>query len=166
MSDIPPLSPNDANTDPETVVRALSDDERFACYVARLLSDNGCEDVVVLDIRKVSQVADFFVIASGTSDRQMFATADDIKILSKQEDQGVYRMSGNSRESTQWVVVDCVDVVIHLQSREQRAYYDLDSLWGDAEHLDWRSPTSPGQFARLRVGNATKDELAEDPFDE
>ena len=123
------------------------DAERFACHVARLMSDDRCEDVLVLDVRRISQVADFLVIGTGTSDRQMQSVAEDLKRLARLDGQSVYRSHGSGAD--QWVVVDFVDVVAHLFDAQQRAYYDLESLWGDAGRIDWRKCTSEGQFAHL-----------------
>ncbi len=127
----------------------------FACYAARLMADNHCENVIVLELKGLSQVADYFVIGTGTSDRQLHAVADDLKRLARREEQSIFRMHG--RSSGEWVVMDLVDVVAHLFTESQRAYYDLESLWGDAARVDWQSATTPGQFARLRS------EMASDP---
>lgn len=108
---------------------------RFAIDVARLMRDDKCEEIVVLDLRGVSPICDYFVIGNGTSDRQMQSVADHIKALGKERGEKPYGTSGYD-EST-WIVVDFVDVVVHLFDGEHRAYYDLDSLWGDSERVDW-----------------------------
>lgn len=122
--------------------------EQFACRVARLMSDNRCEDVALLDLRGRSQVTDFTVIGTGTSDRQMRSVADDMKILARADGHSVYRSHGAGND--QWVVVDFVDVVSHLFERTQRLYYDIESLWGDAPRIDWEAETQPGQFADVQ----------------
>jgi ribosome-associated protein len=121
--------------------------ERFACHVARLLADNRCENVLVLDVRGISQITEFFVLASGTSERQMRSVIGDLKDLAAEEGQQVYKAEG--RGGSNWVVIDFVDVLAHLMMPEQRLYYDLESLWGDARRVDWQSRTRPGQFERL-----------------
>ena len=123
------------------------DAETFACYAARLLADNKCEQVVVLDLRRLSQVTDFFVIASCTSDRQMRSLTDDLDELARRHDQGVYRQHGV--DSGQWAVIDLVDVVVHLMMPEPRRYYDLESLWGDGRQVAWDQRTEVGQFADI-----------------
>jgi len=131
---------------------AHSDDrqraERFATHAARLLTDNRCADATLLDVRAVSAVTDFILIATGSSERQMAATVDELKELARQEGHSVYGRDNTTASG--WMVVDFVDVVIHMFSAEQRAYYDIESLWGDAVRVDWRAVTEPGQFARLR----------------
>lgn len=109
--------------------------KQFAIDCARLLRDDKCEEIVVLDLRGISPICDFFVIANGTSDRQMRAVTDHLKEMGKERGEKPYGVSGYD-EST-WIVVDYVDVIIHLFDGEHRAYYDLESLWGDSEKVDW-----------------------------
>lgn len=108
---------------------------KFAIEVARHMEDDKCEDIVVLDLRGVSQVCDFFVIATGTSDRQMRAVADHLSQLGKQQGDPPYGVGGY--EEGIWIVVDFVDVVIHLFDEEHRRFYDLESLWGDGPRIEW-----------------------------
>jgi ribosome-associated protein len=126
-----------------------TDEWTFACHAARLMTDNHCEHVVVLDIRGLSQVSDFFVIGTGTSERQLQSVAADLKLLAKQDGQPVFRSHGTGDGSSQWLVMDFVNVVAHLFTADQRAYYDLESLWGDASRVNWHACTQPGQFAKL-----------------
>jgi len=124
------------------------DAEQFACYVARVMADSRCENVLVLNLRGLSQVTDYFVIGSGTSQRQLNSIVSDLKDLARQEQHSIFR-SDDRRANTGWAVVDFVDTVAHLMTADQRAYYDLEGLWGDAPQVDWRDRTSPGQFAKL-----------------
>lgn len=118
----------------------------FAKQLARLAADNRAEDVIVLDLRSLSAIADFFVIATGTSDRQMRAVADQAEKYGRTVGQRVYGRSGY--ENATWLLVDYVDVVLHLFDAERRAYYDLELLWGDAPRIDWQradgEPSTPG----------------------
>ncbi|MBI1375676.1 MAG: ribosome silencing factor [Phycisphaera sp.] len=124
-----------------------ADPERFVCHVARLLADSNCEGVVALDLRGISQVTDFFIIGSGTSDRQIRSVVDDLKKLARESGEAVAGTSGE--DSAQWMVIDLFSVVVHLFEPQLRAYYDLESLWADGKKVDWQSRTKPGQFARL-----------------
>ncbi len=108
----------------------------FAIETARLMDDDKCEDIVIFDLRGISPVCDFFVICTGTSDRQMRAVADHVKQMAKDRGETPYSISGV--EDASWIVADYVDVVIHLFAEEQRGYYDLDSLWGDSPHVEWK----------------------------
>ena len=118
-----------------------------AIEVARSLSDDKCEDVVVLDVTGLSHVTDFVVIASGTSDRQMRSAATNAADVSERHGCGVYRRSDDDR--TTWIVLDCVDVVVHVFEPNTRAHYDLEMMWGDAPRVDWERP---GQKNRNYAG--------------
>jgi ribosome-associated protein len=107
----------------------------FARQLARLAADHRAEDVVILDLRNLSAIADFFVIATGTSDRQMRAVAEAVEDYGRSVGQRVYGRSGY--ESATWLLVDYVDVVLHVFDAERRQYYDLELLWGDAPRVEW-----------------------------
>jgi len=107
----------------------------LAIEAARLASDSYCEDVVVLDLRGVSPVTDYFVIATGTSSRQMRSVADDIASFGKSIGQPVWQKAG--MDSSQWVLLDFVDLVVHLFDSQARGYYDLELMWGEAPHVKW-----------------------------
>ena len=110
----------------------------FAIEAARLLADRRCEDVLLLDVTGLSQVCDFVLIGSGTSDRQMKSVAKELEDFGEDHDNPVFR--SNRDTALTWVVVDFVDLVAHLFEPDQRAYYDLESLWSDAESVDWQRP--------------------------
>lgn len=107
----------------------------FAIEAARLLKDLRCEDVVLLDVRGLSQVCDYVLIASGTSEKQMRSVADDLKDLGNEHRHPVFR--SNRDTASTWIVVDFVDVVAHLFEPEVRGYYAIEELWSDAEPVSW-----------------------------
>ena len=111
------------------------DPQQFAIEAARILADNKCEDVAILDLRGKSSVTDYFVIATGTSGRQMMATADHVDEHAHKLGQRLFK--GKRLDSEVWVLMDYVDVVIHVFDDEHRDYYDLELLWGDAPKVDW-----------------------------
>jgi ribosome-associated protein len=114
---------------------------QFAMEIARIVHDTKCEDVVALDLREITPVADFTVIATGTSSRQIRAVAETVQEYARKLGQKPYGFAG--AENGVWVVIDFVDVVVHLFSRTHRSYYDLELLWGDAPRLAWvRSETA------------------------
>jgi ribosome-associated protein len=110
----------------------------FAIAAARIAAENRAEDVAVLDLRGLSSFADFFVVGTGTSDRQMHAALDFIADHARTLGRTPFRVA-NSREAY-WILADYVDVVIHLFDAEHREYYDLESLWGDAPRVAWEPP--------------------------
>jgi len=103
---------------------------------ARLAHDSHCQDVQVLDLRGFSQVTDYYVIATGTSDRQMRSVCDEIAHAGKTNGANVWHVAG--RESTMWVLLDFVDFVVHLFDAECRRFYELELLWGDAPRVQWK----------------------------
>jgi ribosome-associated protein len=107
---------------------------KFAVEVAKLAVADKCRDVVVLDVRGLSPVTDFQVIASATSGRQMKTAADDAIELGRTIEFPPLSTTGTDGEN--WVCVDFVDVVLHVFSTDSRQYYDLESLWGDAKRVE------------------------------
>ena len=105
----------------------------FALAAAEVADGRHCSDIVVLDLRGKSPATDYFVIATGTSDRQMRAVADEICEAAKE--QGQQRFGRAGYEQARWILLDFIDVVIHIFDREYRDYYDLELLWGDAEKM-------------------------------
>lgn len=108
---------------------------QFAIEVARVAQDNKAEEVTIFDLRGISQVTDFAVICSGTSDRQIRAVADRVIEYARKVGEKPYGCCGY--ENASWVVLDYVDVVMHVFAKPYRVYYDLELLWGDAPRLEW-----------------------------
>lgn len=108
----------------------------FALEAARLAANTRCHDVLVLDMRAISPVADYFVIASGTSPRQMRTVCDQIEELAAPK--GYAPLARSGYEGEQWMLYDFVDVIVHVFNDESRRFYDLENLWGDAKRLEWR----------------------------
>jgi ribosome-associated protein len=109
----------------------------FAVQAAQLLDDRHCEDIRLMDVRGLSQVCDFVLIGSGTSDRQMKSVAQELEKFGKENNNNAYRTDRDSAGT--WIVVDFVDLVAHLFEPNQRAYYDLETLWADAKSVEWRA---------------------------
>jgi ribosome-associated protein len=105
----------------------------FVTNAAKLAGERHCTDVVALDMRKVSQVTDYFLIVTGTSDRQMRSVADEITDLAQKKDLSLFGRAGY--EQGRWVLLDFIDAVVHIFDAQSRKYYDLELLWGDAKRL-------------------------------
>ena len=106
---------------------------RFAIEAARMVRDDKCEDVVLLDVRELSQVTDFLIIGSGSSDRQMHSALRHVEELGKGRGMPAFRSNADDRST--WLLIDFVDVVVHLFEPNTRAHYDLEMLWGDASRV-------------------------------
>lgn len=102
--------------------------------IARTLRDLKCTDVLILDVRGHSQLADYLVLASGTSDRQMRTVADEVTRLARQRGEPVVSTSADTR--TTWIVIDCFETVVHIFEPTTRAYYDLESMHEGARRLN------------------------------
>lgn len=108
---------------------------RIAIAAARGLDEAKCEDIVVIDVRGISQVTDFIVIGSGASDRQMRTAIHKAEDAVKELGESVFRSAKDP--SSTWIVLDFVDVVVHVFEPGMRAHYDLEMLWGDGAKVDW-----------------------------
>lgn len=108
----------------------------FVIEAARLLTDLHCENALVFDVRGLSDLTDYILIASGTSDRQIKSVADDVEDLAARS--GLGRLGRELDGPAKWLVLDFVDAVVHLFEPQTRAHYDLEMLWGDAERVPWR----------------------------
>ena len=113
---------------------SLSSLER-ACLCARVAAENKARDIVVLDMRGLTPLYDFFVLASGTSRRQIHTIAEEIDAGLRE--QGDERLSIEGYEASKWVVQDYGDVVVHVFDPSTREYYGLEDLWADAPRIDW-----------------------------
>ncbi len=140
-----PLSRNTSPADPERLERRNSTDHEqtlaFAVEAANLLKDLHCEDLLLLDVRGLSDVTDFILIGSGTSKRQIRSLGDDVEKLAK--GRGLSRFGRDQDEDTTWVVLDFVDAVVHLFEPTTRAHYDLEMMWDDAPRVDWKRHDRP-----------------------
>lgn len=113
---------------------SLSASNAFALEVGQLLRDRHCSDVLILEVSGLSQVCDYVVIGTGTSDRQMKSVADEITTFGKEKS---FSPFGTSLDpAATWIVVDFISVVIHLFEPQQRTYYDLEDLWAEAKQIE------------------------------
>jgi ribosome-associated protein len=103
--------------------------------VYQAADDKRAEDIVALNMEGISLIADYFVICHGNSDKQVQAIAKEMKEKAGELGFNVNRMEGF--DEARWVLVDLGDVVAHIFHRDERSYYNLERLWGDAplEHF-------------------------------
>jgi ribosome-associated protein len=104
---------------------------RIDRIVGHIMNKKG-EEIVVIDIRGVTSIADFFIVATGNSGVHVKAIADEIREKLKHEEQAApWHVEGE--EGRRWVLVDYVDIVVHVFDSETRRYYDIEKLYEDAE---------------------------------
>lgn len=99
--------------------------------IAELALTKKAKDVVILDLRKLTSMTDYFVVCTGDSETQVKAIAD--AIMSGMEEQGEKPWHTEGLQNHQWVLLDYVDVVVHVLHKDARAFYGLEKLWGDAK---------------------------------
>ncbi|MFS0672876.1 ribosome silencing factor [Ornithinibacillus sp. 179-J 7C1 HS] len=97
---------------------------------AEACDDKRAEEIVALDLAQVSLVADYFLICHGTNERQVQSIARAVKEKMDEHQISVKRLEGF--EQARWVLVDLGDVVCHVFHKDERQYYNLERLWGDA----------------------------------
>jgi ribosome-associated protein len=117
-------------------------DARKLALLCRELADNKkAEDVVILDVRKLSSVTDYFVIASGSSEPHLRAIVDEIADKVR-EDHDLRPRAIDGTLQASWVVLDYFDVIVHVMRQDVRDRYDLETLWGDAPRVRARKAAS------------------------
>ena len=113
------------------------DSKKLALLCRELADQKKAEDLVVLDVRAVSSVTDYFVFASGSSEPHLRAISDEIiDGLREKHDVRPRAVDGNIHNA--WIVVDYFDVIVHVMRADVRAHYDLEGLWGDAPRVKTR----------------------------
>ncbi|MCE2826668.1 MAG: ribosome silencing factor, partial [Verrucomicrobium sp.] len=124
-------------------------DSKQLALACRALADNKkAENLVVLDVRKLSTVTDFFVIATGTSEPHLRAIENEVLDgLRREHDLKPVHTEGSAQ--SHWVVADFFDVIVHIMSADVRAHYDIEGLWADAPRV---KPTAPRKRSET-VGN-------------
>lgn len=101
-----------------------------AQVIGRAARAKHAEDVLILDMRRLTDLADFLILCSGSSRRQTRAIADGIRAALGTCGAAVWRTDGE--DDGQWIVLDCSDAIAHVFVSETRAFYGLERLWGDA----------------------------------
>ena len=100
---------------------------------ARIAADKKASGILILEVRDLTGIADYFVMATARNRRQLKAVADQIRVDLKE--QGVHHVQTEGRGSDRWVLLDYGPVVVHLFDARTRSYYDLESLWADAPRV-------------------------------
>ena len=107
-----------------------------AIQCARIGEDNKARDILVLDLRGITPIFDFFVIMTGGSRRQLHTLAEETDAYLRSE--GEKRLSIQGYQASRWIVQDYGDLVVHVFDQDSRDYYALEELWADAPRVDWQ----------------------------
>lgn len=117
------------------------DSKKLALLCREFADNKKAENIVVLDVRDLSSVTDYFVIASGTSEPHLRAVVEEITSRLREEyDLRPVRMDGTTQAA--WVALDFFDVIVHIMRTDTRERYDLEGLWGDARRIKARRTRS------------------------
>ena len=111
--------------------------QKLLKIAVKAADDKRAEDILALNMQGISLIADYFIICHGNSDKQVQAIAREIKEKAEENGYNVRRMEGFD-EGT-WILIDLGDVIAHVFHRDERSYYKLERLWGDAPLEDIRS---------------------------
>jgi ribosome-associated protein len=123
---------------------------------ARIADDNRGKDILLLDLRKATPIVDFFVIITAVSRRLSHAIASEIDQEMKKL--GEAKLGLEESEEGRWTLIDYGDFVVHIFSADDRAYYALEDIWGDAPQLNWQEPASdsPGTVQESQLIRAAE----------
>lgn len=129
----------------------------IARLCAKYADDKKAADIVLLDLRDISPVTDFFVICTATSNPHLRAVRGEI-IEKMREDHGMKPLAGDGTHESQWLVLNYPNVLVHMLSPEKREFYSLENLWGDAPRLGWQEdqPAPPAKKAAAKKVAAKK----------
>jgi ribosome-associated protein len=127
---------NNRSKDSKSTTARINRNSKLFKTIIRAIQEKKGENVISLDLRKIPEaVSDFFIICEASSTTQVKAIADHVEYLVKEEcGEGPYRHEGMS--ALQWVLVDYVNVVVHIFHPETRKFYRLEEMWSDAAAAD------------------------------
>jgi ribosome-associated protein len=114
----------------QTEPERLSSTLQLAHRIADVATEKLATDIVILDMREVVTYTDYFVICSGRNPRQTQAIAEELRETLKREDRAIARHADGERQGD-WILLDYLDVVVHVFTPDARAFYRLESLWGE-----------------------------------
>ncbi len=137
------------------------DSKKLAFRLAELALSKKAEDIKILDLRKITTIADYFVICTAFSEPQVKAIADAVLEGTKIDGEHVWHKEGTAMKS--WVLLDFVDVVIHIFLRETRSFYSLEKLWGDADITEISDETPSGKSANKPANKPAKPKTVKKP---
>ena len=123
----------------EPSTRGTTENSRsLAALAARVASSKQAEAVLVLDVRELITITDYFVICSGTSDRQVKTIADEV-MKALRDEAGIKPVRREGEVGARWMLLDFVDFVVHVFALEEREFYRLENLWRDAPLVAWET---------------------------
>ncbi len=112
----------------------MNESKKMALLAVEALEDKKAEDIKIIDIRSISVLADYFIIADGSNRNQVQAMADSAEEALGRAGYDAKQIEGY--QSANWILMDYKDIIVHVFSKEDRAFYDLERIWRDGKVLD------------------------------
>ncbi|WIF96188.1 ribosome silencing factor [Caminicella sporogenes] len=109
--------------------------DKLAFKISRIIDDKKGNDIKILDVKNLSSIADYFVIATGNSTRHTIALADEVEKKLNEEEIFINHKEGY--KEGKWILLDYIDVVVHIFTKEEREFYDLERIWKDAKYVEF-----------------------------
>ena len=110
------------------------DNKEFALLAAKTLGDKKAPDILAIDIMEKASFADYLVVATGNSERQVNALVDDVEDAFAKE--GLFVKNIEGKQNSGWVLMDFGDIIVNVFTKEQREKYGIEKVWGDCSFLD------------------------------
>ena len=111
----------------------MNESKKMALLAVEALEDKKAEDITIIDIREVSVLADYFIIADGSNRNQVQAMADSAEEALGKAGYDAKQIEGY--QSANWILMDYKDIIVHVFSKEDRAFYDLERIWRDGKQI-------------------------------
>ncbi|RBW70480.1 ribosome silencing factor [Bacillus taeanensis] len=108
--------------------------KQLVYLAAKSADDKKAQDIIVLNMEGISLIADYFIICHGNSEKQVQAIAEEVKDKAQENGVSIKRLEG--KDESRWILVDLGGVIVHVFHKDERSYYNLEKLWGDAPQLD------------------------------
>jgi ribosome-associated protein len=112
---------------------------QLALLAAETCDEKKAKEIVVLDVRKITSISDYFIVCSTSNERQARAIAESMRM--KLKEMGKREMGVEGMEDGRWVLQDFGDIVLHIFHESQREFYDIEGLWADAKQVRWKTPS-------------------------
>tara|TARA_B110000971_G_scaffold211239_1_gene239353 strand:+ start:100 stop:447 length:348 start_codon:yes stop_codon:yes gene_type:complete len=97
--------------------------------IEKILDNNKAKNIISIDLKKKSYIADYMIIASGTSSRHLQSLSENL--ITELKKMGVYNCRMEGKDSSDWKLVDAIDIIIHIFHPEKREFYDLEKMWSE-----------------------------------
>ena len=109
---------------------------QLALLAAEVCDEKKAKEIIVLDVRKITSISDYFIVCSTSNERQARAIAEDLRMRLKE--MGKRELGVEGLEDARWVLQDFGDIVLHIFHESQREFYDIEGLWADAKQVRWK----------------------------